>query len=103
HEEALLVRATKNLEAIDGVTIYGAQPGKCPIVSFTAAGTHPYDIGMILDKQGIAVRTGTHCAEPLMTRFGLTGMARASFAVYNTLEEADVLAEGLRRALTMLR
>ncbi len=103
HEAALLARATKNLEAIDGVTIYGTQPGKCPIVSFTAAGAHPYDIGMILDKQGIAVRTGTHCAEPLMTRFGLTGMARASFAIYNTLDEADVLAEGLRKALSMLR
>lgn len=103
HEQALLRYATERLQALDGVRIYGTTPEKCCIVSFTAEGTHPSDIGMILDKLGIAIRTGTHCAEPVMTHYGLTGMCRASFAFYNTLAEVDALAEGLQRALMMLR
>ncbi len=103
HEEALLERATRRLLAIDGVRIYGDQPGKCSIVSFTAEGAHPYDIGMILDKLGIAIRTGTHCAEPLMRQFGVDSMCRASMAMYNTVEEIDALADGVERALRMLR
>ncbi len=103
HEEALLERATERLQAIDGVTIYGTAPGKCSIVSFRAAGAHPYDVGMILDKLGIAIRTGTHCAEPLMSRYGVDGMCRASMALYNTVEEIDAFASGLERALKMLR
>ncbi|MBE5033612.1 aminotransferase class V-fold PLP-dependent enzyme [Gallalistipes aquisgranensis] len=103
HERALLRYATERLQALDGVRIYGTTPDKCCIVSFTAEGTHPSDIGMILDKLGIAIRTGTHCAEPVMTHYGLTGMCRASFALYNTLAEVDALADGVERALAMLR
>ncbi|MBQ4280348.1 MAG: cysteine desulfurase [Rikenellaceae bacterium] len=103
HERLLLDYATERLQAIDGVRIYGAAPHKCSIVSFTAEGTHPLDVGMILDKQGIAVRTGTHCAEPVMVHYGLTAMCRASFALYNTADEVDALVAGLERALRMLR
>lgn len=103
HEHALLTRATAKLNAIEGVRIYGTAPNKCSIVSFTAEETHPYDIGMILDKMGIAIRTGTHCAEPIMTHYGITGMARASFAMYNTISEVDALSDGLIKALKMLR
>ena len=103
HEEALLRRATERLSAIDGLRIYGTAPGKCAIVSFNVEGVHPYDMGMILDKLGIAVRTGQHCAEPVMGRYGTTGMCRASFALYNTLAEADALAAGVERAVRMLR
>lgn len=103
HEEALLRHATERLTAIDGLRIYGTAPGKCAIVSFNVEGVHPYDMGMILDKLGIAVRTGQHCAEPVMDHYGTTGMCRASFALYNTLSEADALADGVERAVRMLR
>mgnify|MGYP002557704710 CR=1 FL=1 len=103
HEEALLRRATERLEGIGGLRIYGTAPGKCAIVSFNVEGVHPYDMGMILDKLGIAVRTGQHCAEPVMDHYGTTGMCRASFALYNTLAEADALAAGVERAVRMLR
>uniref|UniRef100_UPI004055B0C3 aminotransferase class V-fold PLP-dependent enzyme n=1 Tax=Alistipes sp. TaxID=1872444 RepID=UPI004055B0C3 len=103
HEEELLHYATSRLRSIDGLRIYGDAASKCAIVSFTIEGTHPYDVGMILDKQGIAIRTGQHCAEPVMRHYGLTGMCRASFALYNTLEEVDRLEAGLRRAVKMLR
>lgn len=103
HEEALLQRATERLLQIEGLKIYGIAPGKCAIVSFGVEGVHPYDVGMILDKLGIAVRTGQHCAEPVMTHYGITGMCRASFALYNTLSEADALADGVARAVRMLR
>lgn len=103
HEEALLRRATERLTAIEGLRIYGTTPDKCAIVSFNVEGVHPYDMGMILDKLGIAVRTGQHCAEPVMDHFGTTGMCRASFALYNTLAEADALAAGVERAVRMLR
>lgn len=103
HEEALLHHATKRLETIEGLRIYGTTPNKCAIVSFNVEGVHPYDMGMILDKLGIAVRTGQHCAEPTMAHYGTTGMCRASFALYNTLEEADALAAGVERAVRMLR
>ena len=103
HETALLRRATERLAAIDGLRIYGTAPGKCAIVSFNVEGVHPYDMGMILDKLGIAVRTGQHCAEPVMDHYATTGMCRASFALYNTLGEADALADGVARAVRMLR
>ena len=103
HEESLLRRATERLSAIDGLRIYGTAPGKCAIVSFNVEGVHPYDMGMILDKLGIAVRTGQHCAEPVMDHYATTGMCRASFALYNTLAEADALAAGVERAVRMLR
>ena len=103
HEEDLTAYATQRLSAVDGLRIYGTQPGKCSIVSFTAEGTHPYDVGMILDKTGVAVRTGTHCAEPVMAHYGITSMVRASFALYNTRSEIDALAAGVERAVRMLR
>ena len=103
HEQMLLKAMTERLSAIEGLRIYGTTEGKCPIVSFTVEGTHPYDVGMILDKLGIAIRTGHHCAEPVMTHFGVTGMCRASIGMYNTLEEVDLLAKGIERAVAMLR
>ena len=103
HERALLLRATEGLERIPGLRIYGTTPDKCAIVSFNVEGVHPYDMGMILDKLGIAVRTGQHCAEPVMTHYGVTGMCRASFAMYNTLAEADALVAGVERAVKMLK
>lgn len=103
HEQALLGRLTERLTQVDGLTIYGTTPDKCAIVSFNVEGVHPYDMGMILDKLGIAVRTGQHCAEPVMTHYGVGGMCRASFAIYNTLAEADALADGVERAVRMLR
>ena len=72
-------------------------------MSFNVEGVHAYDMGMILDKLGIAVRTGQHCAEPVMTHYGVTGMCRASLALYNTLSEVDALADGVARAVRMLR
>ena len=102
-EHALLQRATERLSAIDGLRIYGTTPDKCAIVSFNVEGVHGYDLGMILDKLGIAVRTGQHCAEPVMTHYGVTGMCRASLALYNTPAEVDALADGVVRAVRMLR
>lgn len=103
HEQALLRHVSERLQRLDGVRIFGTQEDKCAIVSFAVEGVHPYDIGMILDKMGIAIRTGTHCAEPVMAHFGVTAMCRASFAIYNTIEEVDVLVSGVERALKMLR
>ncbi|MDR0414376.1 MAG: cysteine desulfurase [Prevotellaceae bacterium] len=102
HEQELLRRATERLQEIDGLAIYGLAPQKCSIVSFALKGIHHLDVAQVLDKQGIAVRSGTLCAEPVARRYGLTGMVRASFAFYNTLAEVDALAEGLKRAKNML-
>ena len=103
HEQMLLRVATERLEQIEGLRIYGKAAHKCPLVSFTVEGTHPYDVGMILDKLGIAIRTGHHCAEPVMTHYGVTGMCRASIGMYNTAEEVETLAKGVERAVMMLR
>lgn len=103
HERELLNAMTERLSLIEGLRIYGTTDNKCPIVSFTVDGTHPYDVGMILDKLGVAIRTGHHCAEPVMTHYGVTGMCRASIGMYNTLEEVEVLAKGIERAVSMLR
>lgn len=103
HEDWLLAYATERLSAIDGLRIYGTRPGKCPIVSFTVDGAYPADLGMILDKTGVAVRTGTHCAEPVAAHYGITASVRASLAIYNTGEEIDILERSLRRAVGMLR
>lgn len=103
HERNLLDYATKALSEIDGLQIYGQAKEKCAICSFNLDGAHHYDVGMILDKLGIAIRTGQHCAEPVMKHYGVTGMCRASFALYNTREEIDRLVEGVRRAARMLR
>ncbi len=102
HESDLLTYATERLQAIKGLRIYGTTPDKCAILSFNIAGAHPYDVGMILDKLGVAIRTGQHCAEPVMTRFGVDGMCRASLALYNERAEIDALAAGIERAAKML-
>lgn len=103
HEHDLLDYAARSLSEIDGLRIYGNTPDKCAIISFNVEGAHHYDIGMILDKMGIAVRTGMHCAEPVMTHYGVQGMCRATFAIYNTREEIDRLTAGVQRAVRMLR
>ena len=103
HEKRLLRYANQKLSTIDGIRIYGNAPDKSPLVSFTVEGAHPYDIGMMLDKAGIAIRTGAHCSEPVMAHYGVTGMARVSFAFYNTLEEIDILVDNLTKILHILR
>lgn len=103
HETALRKRAEEGLSVIPGLHIYGKTADKCAIVSFNIEGAHHYDVGMILDKLGIAVRTGHHCAEPVMDHFGVTGMCRASLAMYNTTAEIDALVAGVERAVRMLR
>lgn len=101
-EQMLLVKALEGLTAIDDVRIFGTAAHKVSVVSFLIGETHPYDAGMILDKMGIAVRTGTHCAQPLMNRYGIDGNIRASMAFYNTGEEIDALVTGIRKAIAML-
>ena len=103
HEQALLRYATEQLQRIEGLRIYGTTPNKCAILSFNVEGVHGYDLGMILDKLGIAIRTGQHCAEPVMRHYGVQGMCRASLALYNTREEIDALVRGMERAVRMLR
>lgn len=103
HENELLHAAYKGLSDIEGITIYGYHPDNAAILSFNLEGAHHFDVGTLLDKMGIAVRTGTHCTEPIMQHYGITGTVRASFAMYNTLEEVQVLIDGVRRAAEMLR
>lgn len=102
HEAELLTYATSELEAIPGLKIIGSAKDKVSLVSFVIEGVHPQDIGVLLDNMGIAVRTGHHCTQPLMKRFGIPGTVRASFALYNQKEEIDVLVAGLHKALKML-
>jgi len=102
HENDLLRYATSQLEALPGLTIIGTAEEKVSVVSFVIANIHPQDIGVLLDNQGIAVRTGHHCTQPLMARFGIPGTVRASFAMYNTKEEIDRLVNGLQKAIKML-
>jgi cysteine desulfurase/selenocysteine lyase len=103
HEAALLDYATKTLSTIDGFRIIGTATKKASVISFLVDGTHPYDLGVLLDQQGIAVRTGQHCTQPIMDQFCIAGTARASFAMYNTFEEIDLFKAALERAVTMLR
>ena len=102
HEQALLDRATELAEAFDGLTIIGNAKNKIGVLSFVMELGHPADIGFLLDRQGIAVRTGDHCAQPLMARFNVPGTARASFSIYNTLDEVDALFVALKKVRTML-
>lgn len=102
YEHELLEYATEKLLAIDGLKIYGTSKHKTSVVSFNLEGIHPYDIGTILDKMGIAVRTGHHCAQPIMDYFKIPGTVRASFAFYNTKNEIDKLVEGVKKAKMML-
>ncbi len=100
-EQALLARATTGLSSISGMRIYGTAPHKVSVISFLPGSIHQYDAGMILDKMGIAVRTGTHCAQPVMERYGISGTIRASIAFYNTEEEIDALVKGVRKVTQM--
>ncbi|TDY13423.1 aminotransferase class V-fold PLP-dependent enzyme [Meridianimaribacter flavus] len=102
YEHELLEYATEKLLAIDGLKIYGTSKHKTSVVSFNLEGIHPYDVGTILDKLGIAVRTGHHCAQPIMDFYKIPGTVRASFAFYNTKEEIDALVEGVKKAQMML-
>lgn len=101
HEHRLLQYATERMTHIPGLKIYGETADKGAVISFNIDGIHPMDLGTLLDRLGIAIRTGHHCAQPLMQRFGVEGMARASFALYNTLSEVDAFADGLERIRKM--
>jgi len=103
YEEELLQYATAALEKIPGLKIYGTAPQKTAVISFNVEGIHPYDIGSILDKLGIAVRTGHHCAQPIMDFYQIPGTVRASFSFYNTFEEIDSMIAALKKALEMLQ
>lgn len=103
HEKALLDYATERLGAIEGLRIYGSASEKCSIVSFNVEGIHNFDLGAVLDRSGVAIRTGAHCADPVMAHYGVQGMARASFALYNTFEEVDALVAGVKKATRMLK
>lgn len=102
HENELLTYATAELENIPGLRIIGKAREKVSLVSFIVEGIHPQDIGILLDNLGIAVRTGHHCTQPLMKRFGIPGTVRASFALYNTKEEIDILIAGMHKSIKML-
>jgi cysteine desulfurase/selenocysteine lyase len=103
HEHKLLEYATEKLNAIEGLKIVGQAKNKTSIVAFNIEGLHPYDVGVILDQLGIAVRTGHHCTQPIMDLFCIPGTVRASFSFYNTLEEVDILVEGVKKAIKMLK
>jgi len=98
HEHALYERVAERLRGVNGLKILGEAPGKGAVLSFTVEGAHAHDIAQVLDRYGVAVRAGTHCAEPLMRRFGVTSSARASFALYNTEAEADAFVDALAKA-----
>jgi cysteine desulfurase/selenocysteine lyase len=98
HEARLATYAHERLARINSLTIYGHAEGKGAIVAFNMAGAHPHDVSTIIDRAGVAVRAGTHCAQPLLARYGVTSTCRASFALYNTEEEVDRLAEALQKA-----
>ncbi|HVZ14446.1 MAG TPA: cysteine desulfurase [Bauldia sp.] len=102
HEAKLASYAGERLSRINSLTIYGTARGKGPIVSFNLAGAHAHDVSTIIDRAGVAVRAGTHCAQPLLARYGVTATARASFAMYNTFGEIDALAEALDKARSLL-
>lgn len=102
HEEQLLEYTTERMAEIEGMRIFGTAPGKSAIISFLIGNAHSYDTGLLLDKLGIAVRTGHHCAQPLMQTLGIEGTVRASFGLYNTIEEADAFVDALKRVSAML-
>ena len=102
YEHELLEYATSKLKEIDGMQIYGEADEKTAVISFNLKGLHPYDIGTLLDKMGIAVRTGHHCAQPIMDFYNIPGTVRASFAFYNTIDEIDIFIKALKKAKMML-
>lgn len=103
HEKELLDYATEQLKDIEGIQFYGEADHKVSVISFLIEGTHPYDVGTLLDKMGIAVRTGHHCTQPIMDFFKIPGTIRASFAFYNTKEEVDAFISALKRAVNLLK
>ena len=103
HEDKLLQSATEKLEQIDGMRIIGRAKQKAAVLSFIVNGIHPYDLGTLLDQMGIAVRTGHHCAQPLIDQLGIPGTVRASFGLYSTLQEVDAFVEAVKKAVKMLR
>ena len=103
HEREMLDYATEQLLQVEGLHIYGTTEGKAPIVSFNVEGCDHYDIGMILDKMGVAVRTGHHCAEPVMARYDTNGVVRASIALYTSKEDIDTFVAAVKRAVAMLK
>ena len=103
HESQLLQSAIQQLSEIEGIRFIGQAGQRSGLVSFIIEGVHPYDLGTIIDKMGVAVRTGHHCAEPVMTRFGIPGTVRASFALYNTLGEVEIFVKAVKKAAIMLR
>ena len=102
YENDLLTYATKELLAIEGLKIYGTAQNKTSVISFNIKGVHAYDLGTIVDKLGIAIRTGQHCAQPIMDYFDIPGTIRISFSFYNTIDEINILIEALKRASKML-
>ncbi len=102
HEHALYERAYEAVRGVNGLTVHGTSPGKGPVLSFSIEGAHPHDLAQILDRYGVAVRAGHHCAQPLMEHLGVSATARASFGIYNTLEEVDAFIEALHKARGML-
>lgn len=102
YEDELLEYAKNEMTTIPGMKFYGTSENKCSVISFLVEGTHPYDVGTLLNQQGIAVRTGHHCTQPIMEYFGIPGTIRASFSLYNTKEEIDLFIAALKRAVTML-
>ncbi|MFI3295486.1 MAG: aminotransferase class V-fold PLP-dependent enzyme, partial [Rikenellaceae bacterium] len=104
HQQELLRQFSQMLhEEVDGVTIYGTTSHKAPICSFNIEGVHPMDIAQIVDKLGVALRSGTHCAEPVMHHYGIHSTSRVSFAIYNTSQEVEVAISAIKRATSMLR
>lgn len=99
HEDALLDYATERLQGLNSLKIIGTAPNKAGIISFTIEGSHPHDVGTILDREGVAVRAGHHCCQPLMARFGVPATARASFGLYNTTDDVDALIRGIKKVL----
>jgi cysteine desulfurase/selenocysteine lyase len=97
HERALLAYGTAALSGVPGLRLIGTAPEKASVLSFVMDGVHPHDIGTVVDQEGVAIRTGHHCAQPLMQRLGIPATARASLALYNTREEIDVLAAALHK------
>ena len=103
HEKELLDYATAELSKIPNIKFYGEAEHKASVISFLVEGTHPYDVGTLLDKMGIAVRTGHHCTQPIMSFYQIPGTIRASFAFYNTKEEIDYFVNALKRIISMLQ
>ena len=102
HEASLLAYASASLNQVEGLRIVGTAPAKGPLVSFLLDGSHPHDVGTLLDQQGVAVRTGHHCAMPLMDALGVAGTVRASFSLYNSRQDVDKLCRAVRTAASML-